>query len=292
VTEGPGFALSAADSALSLSSPGQSASESLSIAPVQGFTGTIVLSCIVAPMPTSSKVPACSLPGGIVLGSDAAKTTLEISSDTTTPPGSYTVAVSAVSGGVQRTLALPLIVLQLAASPDFELTAANSTVSVAASGQSVSDMLTIRPAGGFTGAVQLSCAVSAGSSSTALPTCTVPSTASITGVSVVNAMLTVNTVAPSAALAAKERRQLGERVGGLMLGCLLIFIAPKRRIWTALGVIFLTAAVLTVTACGGSGHSATETIGSPGTPAGSYTATVTAVSGSINAATQVHVTVQ
>jgi hypothetical protein len=110
---------------------------------------------------------------------------------------------------------------------------------------------------------------------------------------VVNATLTVNTTAPTTAVAAKDGRLFGERLGGLMLGCLLIFIAPKRRIWTALGLVLLAAGALSMTACsGGGGKGSTGTGGTPGTPAGSYTVTVTAASGSVNATTQVNVTVQ
>jgi peptidoglycan/LPS O-acetylase OafA/YrhL len=114
----------------------------------------------------------------------------------------------------------------------------------------------------------------------------------VTGGTVVNATLTVNTVAASTTTAANDAPLLGKRLGGIMLGCVLIFLAPKRRRWTALGLLLLTAGAMAVTACGGSGHSSTGTGGSPGTPAGSYTVTVTAVSGAINATTQVNVTVQ
>jgi hypothetical protein len=118
----------------------------------------------------------------------------------------------------------------------------------------------------------------------------VPTTASITSSSVVTATLTVNTVAPSTTTA-KEAGLFGERIGGIALGCVLIFVVPKRRkIWTTLGLLILIAGTLGVTACGGHGHSTSSSI--PGTPAGTYTVTVTALSGTIKATTQVNVTVQ
>ncbi|WP_263359885.1 protease pro-enzyme activation domain-containing protein [Acidicapsa ligni] len=291
VTKGPGFTLSFADRSISLSSPGKSASEALSITPIEGFTGTVTLNCIVAPTPTSGKAPTCALPDSINLGSSPTSVTLQIASDSTTLPGSYTVAVTAVSGGVQQTLALPLVLQQLAVTPGFDMSAASGTVSIALAGQSVTDMLSIRPAGGFTGAVQLSCAVSGGSSSSAAPTCTVPATASVTGTAVVNAMLTVNTAAPTTNVANDTRMAAG-KIGGVVFGCLLIFIAPKRRKWTALGVLLVAACAMAVTACGGNGHSNPGTGGSPGTPTGSYMVKVTASSGSISATTQVNVSVQ
>lgn len=286
VTDGPGFVLSVSDSSLSIASPGQTATDTLSIVPVQGFTGTVALQCIVAPTPGSGKAPTCTLPGSVTLGSATATATLQIATVDATAPGSYTVAVTAVAGAIQRTLAVPLVVQQVAALPTFELSAASNTVLVSSAGQSATDQLTLRPAGGFTGTVQLSCAVSGGTS-TATPTCSVPATTSITGPAVVNATLTVNTTAPSTAQAAEKGRLFTQRIGGLMLGCLLIFVAPRRRIRTALGLLLLTAATLAVTACGGSARSSTG-----GGSTGTYTVTVKAVSGSIQATTQVNVTVQ
>jgi hypothetical protein len=92
---------------------------------------------------------------------------------------------------------------------------------------------------------------------------------------------------------AKNAALFGERIGGIALGCALIFIAPRRRkIWTTLGLLILIASTLGATACGGSGHSSSGSGGSLGTPAGSYTVTVTALSGTIRATTQVNVMVQ
>lgn len=256
-----------------------------------------MLSCTIAPVPTSGKAPACTLPGSVVFGSSTATATLQVTSDSTTQPGSYSVAVTAVSGVIQQTLTVPLTIQLLPASPTFGLSAANSTMSVAAVGESVTDTLTIRPAGGFTGTVQLSCAVSEGAPSSVAPTCAVPATASVTGTSVVNATLTVNTVGSSTALASRKKRLLGERIGGIALGCLLAFMVPRRRLWTALGLLVLIAGSLGVTGCGGgeqSSSSGSTTTGSssPGTPAGQYTVTVTAASGSISTTTQIQVTVQ
>jgi hypothetical protein len=290
VTDGPGFALSASDGSLSIAAAGQSATDTLSIAPVKGFSGTLALNCIVAPTPASGKAPECTLPANVALGADTVKVTLKIATEDATVPGSYTVAIAAAAGDQQRTLALPLTLQQPSASPTFEVSAASSTVSIAAAGQSVTDMLTIKPASGFTGTVQLSCTVSGSASTTATPTCAIPASASITGALVANATLTINTVSPSAARVGGGRL-FGEGVGGLMLGCLLIFAAPRRRMWTSLGMLVLAVVFVAVTGCGG-GHHDTGTGGTPGTPAGTYAVTVNAVSGTITASTKVTVTVQ
>jgi len=213
-----------------------------------------------------------------------------LTTDSTTPPGSYSVAVTAVAGGIQQTLTVPFTLQQIPASPSFALSAGHGTLTIAIAGQSVADTLIISPAGGFTGTVQLSCTVSGGTSSSAAPTCVVPATASVAGSSPVNATLTVNTTGASTAQSAKDGRFFGERMGGLALGCLLLFMVPRRRAWAALGMVVLAAGSLVVIGCGGS--SGTRTSGSTGTPAGNYTVTVTAASGTISTTTQIAVTVQ
>ena len=294
VTAGPSFALAAATSSLSISAAGQSASDVLSISPTLNFTGTVALSCTTAPVPASGKAPTCGLPGSVVFGSSTPATaTLQVATDSTTPAGAYTVTVTATSGVIQQSLTIPFSLPQLPASPAFALSVANSTVSIAAAGESVADTLTILPSGGFTGTLQLSCAVSAaGASSTATPTCAVPATASVTGGSAVTATLTVNTTASSAAFGPAAGPALAERIGGIAFACLLAFMVPRRRIWMALGFAVLTLGALGVTGCGGGGKQSAPTGGSPGTAAGAYTVTVTAVSGMISTTTQVQVTVQ
>jgi hypothetical protein len=292
VTAGPNFTIAAANSSLSIAAPGQGATDVLTLSPTQGFTGTAVLSCTVAPTPTSGTAPACTLPGSVVLGASASTATLQVTSDSATPPGSYSVAVTAVSEGIQQTLTIPFTIQQLTGSPTFGLSADASTLSIAIAGQSAADTLTIKPAGGFTGTVQLSCSVSGGTSSSAAPTCAVPATASVAGSSPVNATLTVNTTAATTALSTGQGRLFAERMGGLALGCLLLFMVPRRRAWAALGLVVLAAGSLIVIGCGGKSSSGTGTGGSTGTPAGNYTVTVTAASGSITTTTTIAVTVQ
>ena len=212
VTAGPNFTIAAANSSLSIAAPGQGATDVLTLSPTQGFTGTAVLSCTVAPTPTSGTAPACTLPGSVVLGASASTATLQVTSDSATPPGSYSVAVTAVSEGIQQTLTIPFTIQQLTGSPTFGLSADASTLSIAIAGQSAADTLTIKPAGGFTGTVQLSCSVSGGTSSSAAPTCAVPATASVAGSSPVNATLTVNTTAATTALSTGQGR-LSSRSG-------------------------------------------------------------------------------
>ena len=126
VTSGPSFTIAAATSPLSIAAPGQTATDILSISPTQSFTGTVVLSCTIAPAPMSGKAPACTVPDSVLLGPGSSTATLQVTTDSTTPTGSYSVAVTAVSGVIQQTLTVPLTIPQLPASPTFGLSAATA----------------------------------------------------------------------------------------------------------------------------------------------------------------------
>ncbi len=299
VTPGPGFALAAATNPLSIATPGQATTDALSIVPTQAFPMNVTLGCTVTPAPLTGKAPTCSLPGSVVLGSSTATSMLQVTTDSTTPPGTYNIAVTAVSGVIQQGLTIPLTIPGTPVASTFGLAASQAALSIATAGQSATDPLTITPAGGFTGTVQLSCTVSGTSSY--IPTCTVPATASVTGSSAVNAMLTVNTTGSSTALDRGEERLLGQRLGGIALGCLLMFAIPRRRLRAGLVLLLLTAGIVGISGCSGGGQSGTTPPASSGsgssggptsTPSGSYTVTVKAVSGSTNTTTQVTVTVQ
>ena len=299
VTTGPGFTLTASTSSLPITAAGQTASDVITLSPTQGFTGTVALSCVIAPVPATGKAATCTLPASVTFSSTAAATaTLQVATDSATPAGGYTVTVIAVSGLLQQSVSASFTIPQIAATPAFDLSAASNAISIAAAGDSVTDTLTIRPAGGFSGMVQLSCAVAASATATtAAPTCSVPSTASVTGGSVVTAILTVNTTPSTAMLAPAEGRMLAKRTGGIALGCVLMFMVPRRRRWMILGMFVLAIGMgsLGITGCAGGGSQSgttTTTSGSTGTPAGGYTVTVTATSGSITNTAQVQVTVQ
>ena len=154
--------------------------------------------------------------------------------------------------------------------------------------------ISVTPAGGFTGSVTLTAAItSSPAGAQDLPTISFGATnpVSIIGASAGNAVLTVaTTAATSAALRqpAQDGRGPGGWVtaGGAMLAGLLLFLSPgRRRRWqTLLGALALLAVLAgSLVACtsvqgggggGGGGNS------NPGTTAGTYTVTVTGVSGS------------
>jgi len=151
--------------------------------------------------------------------------------------------------------------------------------------------ITIQPSGGFTGSVNLTCAVSTSiTSPSSLPTCAVTTPVTITGTTAATATLTVNTTAASAALTRPlEQFLLG---GGATLAMLLFFGIPaRRRAWRTMLSILAILVIGGAIGCSSSGGGGSK---STGTTPGAYTVTVTgtdAATGKITATTAVSVTV-
>ena len=147
----------------------------------------------------------------------------------------------------------------------------------------------VSPWYGFTGTVSLSCAITPAAASDP-PTCSVPATVTISGTTAQTFTLTVNTTAASAMNQPLRLPWPGE--GGAVLACLALWFLPaRRRRWLAMlsGVVLLCA--VAGMGCGGSGSAGGGQTNS-GTAPGTYTVTVTAVSGTMTQKGTVALTVQ
>lgn len=151
--------------------------------------------------------------------------------------------------------------------------------------------VSITPWYGFTGAVNLSCAIAPVAANDP-PTCNLTPTVTISGTAAQNATLTITTTAASAM---NRPLRLWRAAGGAALACVLLFIAPARR---RRRMAMLCALVLLIAisgeGCGGS--TSTSGGGGPppnqGTSAGTYTVTITGVSGGMTESGTVALTVQ
>jgi hypothetical protein len=159
----------------------------------------------------------------------------------------------------------------------------------------------VTPAGGFTGSVVLTAAVTSSPTGAQYPpTLSFGSTSpvSITGTSAGTATLTITTTAAtSAALVHPKRPGVPwYAAGGATLACILLFGIPaRRRSWqTMLGMVALLVALTGgVLACGGGGSTGGGGgTGNPGTTAGTYTLTITGTSGTTTATGTVTLNVQ
>ena len=155
--------------------------------------------------------------------------------------------------------------------------------------------ISVTPWYGFTGPVNLSCAITPTAASDP-PTCSVPATVTISGATAQTVMLTVNT---TAATAMNQPASLPWRgAGEAALACLALLCVPlRRRSWLVLMAsvaLFAAAAGLgcsgggSTTGGGGGGGGGTNS----GTTAGTYTVTITGVSSGMTETGTVALTVQ
>jgi len=176
---------------------------------------------------------------------------------------------------------------------DFTVSATSTTATITA-GQTATYNLSLAPAGGLSQTVTLGCAGAPG-----LATCSVPAMVTLNGSSATAVAVTVSTTASTMTPPGGRSRwpswPAGLRTGLpwpiMMLALMMVALMPWRS-WSggralprrrvALGT--LTLLVTLWTACGGGGSSVVH---SPGTPAGTYTLTVTATVTS-NSATLKH----
>jgi hypothetical protein len=188
------------------------------------------------------------------------------------------ITVGQSGGGSPQTIALSGIGV---AAPDFSVGFASGSQAsqTIAAGQNAQFSIAVAPAGSFTGAVNLSCSITP--AATPAPGCILSSnTAQLSG-TVQTVAVTITTTASTPA------SQSGLPFGGapaawvaVLLGTLLPW-RRKRPLLVATTIIVLAG--ISVIGCGGGGSSsAAHTTPTSGTPAGSYTATITAASGSLS----------
>jgi hypothetical protein len=164
--------------------------------------------------------------------------------------------------------------------------------------------ITITPAGGFTGSVGLTAAItSSPNGAVSLPSLSFGTTTpvSISGAGAGTATLTIVTTAASSSCSsssASPREAPWYAGGSAVLAGLLLFGSPARRRkwWSILGMLTLLVAFpLGGVGCGGgtSGSgSGCNVVSHPATTAGTYTITITGVSGTITQNGTVSLTVQ
>ena len=173
---------------------------------------------------------------------------------------------------------------------DFSISASPASATISA-GQSATYTLTVSPLGGFTGDVSLSC-----SGEPQAATCSIsPTSVTLDGTNVSTADVTVATTASSTVFPLPEPPfGLHWMVWLLALAILISLVQAARR---RRGWVTLAAAVLSVVLLSSCGGGATPQSlpppggGTPGTPTGTSSLTVTATSGQVSHSVQLTLTV-
>jgi hypothetical protein len=220
---------------------------------------------------------------------------------TTSGARSGTLTITDNAGGSPQTVALAGTGTSVALAPS------TTSLTINSPGSSATDAITISSAQGFSGTVNLTCAVTSQVSGNINnpPTCSInPASGQVTADSALTATLTVSTTGSgsSSQVAGIDPRQTrtggqgGSRRGLLPAGisfAALLFVGclPRRR-WREMGLVVLLALGLgcafTAVGCGGSSSKPTNT----GTTTGSYQVVVTASSGTVTASSTINLTVQ
>jgi hypothetical protein len=287
------FALSANPTSISVT-PGATSgnTSSITVTALGGFTGSVALSCAMTgpPIPSSYTTPSCSmssavpvaLPGGGV-------NNLVVTTASTDYPTTYTATVTGTStpGGLTITLAVPVNLGSFTAASNpttLTLNAGATTGNTAA--------ITVTPEGSFTGTVTLTCSVASPANANDPATCSLsPGSVALSGSTAQTTTLTISTTATITSMN-QIKKLFWPSAGGAALALVLFFGVPRRRRnWLAmLGLLVFFVSVAGI-GCGGGGSSGGGGTTIQGTTAGTYTVTVTAVSGSITQTSKVTVTV-
>jgi hypothetical protein len=137
------FGIGASPAAASVTQ-GSTATDTITITPQNGFTGSVALS-------------ASGLPTGVTASfspsSTTGSSTLTFTASSTATTGTKAVTITGTSGSLTHTTTVNLTV-NAAAAPNFAIAASPSTATVT-QGSAVSDTITITPQNGFTGSVAL-----------------------------------------------------------------------------------------------------------------------------------------
>jgi hypothetical protein len=179
------------------------------------------------------------------------------------------------------------------ATPDFAIAVAPTVGSVAA-GASATATVTLTPSGGFSGTVALACSGAPTGAACSFS----PSSVSLSGAAGTS-VFTIRTAPSVAKLMASPRRSRSDPFAptGVVLAGMLAPLTMRRRrprsrtarAFSWLGLLLICGAALH--GCGGGGGSSGKQPMSGGTPAGTYTVTVTATSGSTSHAATYSLTV-
>jgi len=270
------------------------ATSTITATPFGGFTGQAELTCsVVSGLSYEVNAPICITPSSVTItGSAPATAALTMTTNSTTTTRTYTVTIASIDSATGVPAYTYVQVTVTGGTSGFTLVSSgNIVVNPGSSGNST---VTVGSINGFTGQVNLTCAVTTSIVNPVdQPTCGISSSVNIqSGTSGASTQLTVNTTAPSSAVKALPKG-LFISGGGIAL-CIMVFagIPTRRRRWLTMAGLLAMAGFCAGLGCGGGNNLQNQ--GGGGTTAGAYTVTVTGtdvVTGKLTASATVDVTV-
>ena len=285
----PDFAISAAPLSPESIVAGATATTTVTLAPVNGFSAGVTLSCSGLPAGAGCSFTPPTIPGG------AGTSMVTITTGASVPANTYFVSV--VGTSTTRTHAtLKTLTVTSATPPDFSLAPALTSTATVAAGQTATYMLSLGAGGGFSGSVATSC-----SGAPATATCSVsPATVSVGGATAATATVTVTTTARSELVLPVANNSLrefrGRRIMQLASLMAMMILAwswlkrknPQLRWVPELTMMLVLSLGIALTSCGGGSSGGSGSVVT-GTQAGTYTITVSA-SATAGSSTLTHTT--
>lgn len=208
----------------------------------------------------------------------------------------YGVLNTSWNGSALPSLTSRLQTMMTPGSANFSMIPGGAALALSPGG-SGSVTVAMVPENGFSGTINLTCAVVPPTGAVDTPACSLPSSESISGTTFVNASVMIATTGTTVARnapASRPRSNPSRRTGGAILACLGLLIGNlARRGRKSLQLLLLILLVaLPLAACGGGGSSGGTTTTTGGTSAGNYVVTVTGTASGLTAvSTQIVVTV-
>jgi hypothetical protein len=279
-TTPPGFELSGSALSPAPVTVGNSATSTVTATPVFGFNEAVTLSCAGLPSGASCAFNPPSI------ANSSGMSTLTISTTASIAVGTYPVQVQGSAGSIANSVALSLVIIQ---APDFSVGMASGSSSQRITvGQTATFNLAITPSGSFTGTINLSCGITPVVAPS--PTCT-PSSSSvqISGSGAQQVTVTVRTIAP---MTTGTVSYVGFPHGTMPLAWALMLLCSgwlwlrNRKRLQVLVAPLMVLVLASCVSCGGNSSQPSQT--TPGT----YTATITASSGSLSHNMALQVVVQ
>lgn len=165
------FSISATELAPATVAQGGSATSTVNITALNGFTGSVSLSC--SDTPSSVSPPQCTFSPSSTVTGGSGSVTMTVTTTSTTTLGTYEIAVKGTGPSTNHSAAVSLGV----SVPNFSITA--TTPPAVAPGASGTSTVTLTSIAGYNFPVNLSCAVTGGTG-TLTPLCTVTGTNPVT----------------------------------------------------------------------------------------------------------------
>jgi hypothetical protein len=198
---------------------------------------------------------------------------------------SYQVSVTTIAGTSHSAIAT-FTTVAIPPAFDIGIPSGGSTATTINAGDTASYSLSITGANGYTGTATLTC-----TGAPQYSTCSVPSSVSI-GAQATAFSVSVRTTKPGATTPASGFIARWKIFGLTVPAFLFVFCFAQRRTRRSSLLALLLLALASLSSCGGSGGGTVTPPPAPGTPSGTYTLVVSAVSGNVTKTTNLTLTVR